>query len=83
MVKELTNIYQTKSSKFIILTLFYLLDACFDEEGSDSDASTDDNQYLDENEIDDNESCWDKLEDDEEEEEKHRSIILFKFVRRV
>jgi hypothetical protein len=29
---------------------------------------------LDENEIDDNESCWDKLEDEEEEEE-HRSSL--------
>ena len=30
---------------------------------------------MDENEIDDNESCWDKLEDDEEEEEEHRSSL--------
>ncbi len=70
--KRINDIYQNKS-KFILWTLFYLLDACFDEEASDSDASTDDNQYLDAIEIDDNESCWDELEDDEEEEEEHRS----------
>jgi hypothetical protein len=84
---RINYIYQSKSKIILLRTLFYLLDACFDEE-SGSDASTDDNQYLDENEIDDDDdddesSCWSEIEDEVEEEveddekeeveEEHRS----------